>query len=198
MATLLNKEITRETTIKVEDREIQITLTEDQKISMKLKGMKSGTVTIDIGDLYKQLIQKEEVKNEKELSDGMLVSLHDIRHRSNVKGFDYSATSSFKLLLSAYNSAIKKNIPITVGNCFSSDYFYNPLTDLIDYLDKMQILCIEMEAAGLFGVAAEYNANALAILTISDEIRTHKSISAEERQTKLNNMIEIALNMENI
>jgi len=31
MATLLNKEITRETTIKVEDREIQITLTEDQK-----------------------------------------------------------------------------------------------------------------------------------------------------------------------
>ena len=119
-------------------------------------------------------------------------------NRSRLKGFDYSATSSFKLLLSAYNAAIKKNIPITVGNCFSSDYFYNPLTDLIDYLDKMQILCIEMEAAGLFGVAAEYNANALAILTISDEIRTHKSISAEERQTKLNNMIEIALNMENI
>lgn len=98
MATLLNKEITRETTIKVEDREIQITLTENQKISMKLKGMKSGTVTIDIGDLYKQLIQKEEVKNEKELSDGMLVSLHDIRHRSNVKGFDYSVSSKLDSL----------------------------------------------------------------------------------------------------
>ena len=98
MATPLNKEITRETTIKVEDREIQITLTEDQKISMKLKGMKSGTVTIDIVDLYKQLTEKEEVKVEKKVSGNMLVSLHDIRHRSNVKNFDYNTTSKLDSL----------------------------------------------------------------------------------------------------
>lgn len=55
MATVLDKDLTRETTVKVDEREIQITLTENQTISMKLKGMKSGSVEIPIGDLYKQL-----------------------------------------------------------------------------------------------------------------------------------------------
>lgn len=56
MATILDKEITRESIIKYDNREIQVTLTPDQKISMKLKGMKSGVVNIGIEELYKQLI----------------------------------------------------------------------------------------------------------------------------------------------
>lgn len=56
MATILDKEITRESTVKHDNREIQVTLTTDQKISMKLKGMKSGIVNITIEDLYKQLV----------------------------------------------------------------------------------------------------------------------------------------------
>ena len=55
MATILEKDLTRETTIKIGGREIQITLTEDQKISMKLKGMKTGAVDVSIEDLYKDL-----------------------------------------------------------------------------------------------------------------------------------------------
>ena len=55
MATILDKDLTRETTVKVDDREIQITLTEGQTISMKLKGMKSGILEIPIEKLYHQL-----------------------------------------------------------------------------------------------------------------------------------------------
>jgi hypothetical protein len=59
MATILDKDITRESTIKYDNREIQVTLTADQKISMKLKGMKSGIISISIEDLYNQLLAPE-------------------------------------------------------------------------------------------------------------------------------------------
>lgn len=55
MATILDKDLTRESTVKYDDREIQVTLTAGQDISFKLKGMKSGVLTISIEDLYKQL-----------------------------------------------------------------------------------------------------------------------------------------------
>jgi hypothetical protein len=59
MATILDKDITRESTVLFDKREIQVTLTTDQKIVMKLKGMKSGTVSISIEELYNQLANIE-------------------------------------------------------------------------------------------------------------------------------------------
>ena len=55
MATKLEKNLTRESSSKAEDREIMITITADQKVSMKLKGMKSGEVNISIEELWHQL-----------------------------------------------------------------------------------------------------------------------------------------------
>lgn len=55
MATILESDLTRETKVKFDDREIQVTLTADQQIAFKLKGMKTGTLSIGIEDLYKQL-----------------------------------------------------------------------------------------------------------------------------------------------
>ena len=60
-------------------------------------------------------------------------------------------------------------------------------------MDKYGILGVEMEAAGIYGVAAEFGAKALTICTVSDHIRTHEQTTAEERQTTFNDMIEIAL-----
>ena len=50
-----------------------------------------------------------------------------------------------------------------------------------------------MELAGLYGLAAEYGARALGIVTVSDQIRTHEHMSPEERQTSFGAMIELAL-----
>jgi len=121
MATILDKDITRETTIKIDDREIQITLTEDQKIVMKLKGMKSGSLEIPIETLYHQLkgdIPKEVkplsfnhveedddkpmVKNDLSSYKGdskYLISIHDIRHAANVKNFDFNTMVIFDTFL---------------------------------------------------------------------------------------------------
>ena len=60
-------------------------------------------------------------------------------------------------------------------------------------MDRMGVLAIEMEAAGLYGVAAEFGARALTIATVSDHIRTGEETSAEERQTSFDDMILLAL-----
>jgi hypothetical protein len=107
MATILDKDLTRESTVKVADREIQITITADQKITMKLKGMKTGAVEISIEDLYKQLkgdVIDEEPKaksvvidrtKKKQTDDEPMINLHDLRSRLNVAAFDYNTTVKF-------------------------------------------------------------------------------------------------------
>jgi len=52
---------------------------------------------------------------------------------------------------------------------------------------------IEMEASGLYTIAARYGRRALAICTVSDLIRTHEKTSAEERETGFQAMVEVAL-----
>lgn len=117
MATVLDKDLTRETTVIVDDREVVLTLTEDQKVVMKLKGMKSGAVQISIEDLYKQLTGKNEVvveSDEKEdkpkrksKNDEMSLSLYDIRHKSAVRGWDYETTAKFDEFLAELIDDIK-------------------------------------------------------------------------------------------
>ena len=50
-----------------------------------------------------------------------------------------------------------------------------------------------MEAAGLYGVAAQYGAKALAICTVTDHIRRGEKLSGKEREISLNEGIELAL-----
>ena len=64
---------------------------------------------------------------------------------------------------------------------------------MFDVMEKYGILGVEMEAAGIYGVAAEFGAKALTICTVSDHIRTGENLPAEERQTTFNEMITIAL-----
>ena len=105
MATILDKDLTRESTVKITDREIQITITADQKVTMKLKGMKTGAVEISIEDLYKQLkgdiVDEPKLKSvvtdrsQKKHNNDPMISLYDLRSRLNVAAFDYSTTVKF-------------------------------------------------------------------------------------------------------
>ena len=114
-------------------------------------------------------------------------------NRMRLLGLDFAPAADFTLVKNSYEAAKKKNYPAIVGSCFSSDLFYHPMEGLHDRMEKLGILCIEMEAAGLYGICKEYGANPLAILTISYHIRTGESMSAEERQLGLSKMIEVAL-----
>lgn len=114
-------------------------------------------------------------------------------NRTRFDGLDFSAIADFGLLRHAVKAAEKAGKNVHVGNIFSADLFYHPDPSSFDTLEKMGILAVEMEAAGLYGVAAEYNKKALAIVTISDHIRTGEATSAEERQKTFDDMVEIAL-----
>ncbi|KUM54553.1 purine-nucleoside phosphorylase [Rheinheimera sp. EpRS3] len=124
---------------------------------------------------------------------GMGASTDSSVNRNRLAGMDFAAIASFDLLEKAVAAARAKNINVKVGNVFTSDLFYNPDETLFDTLEKYGVLAVEMEAAGLYGVAAEYGINALAIFTVSDHIRTGEALSAELRQTSFNEMVEVAL-----
>jgi purine-nucleoside phosphorylase len=71
--------------------------------------------------------------------------------------------------------------------------FYHPDPGRFEMLGRMGILAVEMEAAGLYGVAAEYGARAMAIMTVSDQVTTGEVTTSDERQTSFGAMMEIAL-----
>ena len=58
----------------------------------------------------------------------------------------------------------------------------------------MGVSGVEMESAALYLNAAKARKNALAILTVSDELYSGRATTAEERQTSFTEMMEIALN----
>ena len=55
------------------------------------------------------------------------------------------------------------------------------------------LIAAEMESFGLFATAKNLGKKAACILTVSDNIITHVETTAEERQSKLVDMIKIAL-----
>ena len=114
-------------------------------------------------------------------------------NRMRFKNHDFAAIADYGLLENAVNSARNKNLSVKVGNLYSCDLFYSPEQDIFDVMEKHGILGVEMEAAGLYGVCAEYGAKGLAICTTSDHIRRGEALSPEDRQSSFNEMIEIAL-----
>lgn len=114
-------------------------------------------------------------------------------NRMRFKGHDFAALADFDLVKNAVDAAANKGVAVRVGNIFSADLFYNPDFSMFDVMEKHGILGVEMEAAGLYGVAAEFGAKAVCIVTVSDHIRTGEETTAEERQNTFSEMIEIAL-----
>ena len=78
------------------------------------------------------------------------------------------------------------------GPIFSLDAFYDESNQAAK-LEKLGVLCMEMEAAALYLNAARAGKNALALLTISDNPVTGEGLSSDERQLSFNQMIELAL-----
>ncbi len=105
---------------------------------------------------------------------------------------NFAPIADYELLSKAVANAKKLNLPARVGNIISVDRFYDEEIDN-EKLRKYGILAVEMEAAALYVLAAQFHVQALALFTVSDHLLTGESSSAEERQTSFNDMIKIAL-----
>jgi len=106
---------------------------------------------------------------------------------------DYSPTASFDLFQKAILFANQHNIPIKAGNVLTSDEFYEDDFDSYKHWADFGVLAVEMETAGIYTIAAKYKVDALSILTISDSLVTGEKISADERETSMSTMIDLAL-----
>lgn len=131
--------------------------------------------------------------NVRDIVIGMGASTDSKVNRMRFKDHDFAAIADFDLVRNAVDAAKAAGIPVRVGNIFSADLFYTPDPQMFDVLEKYGILGVDMEAAGIYGVAAEFGARALAICTVSDHMRSGEALSAADRQTTFNDMIEVAL-----
>lgn len=119
MATKLEKDITRESTVKVKEKEIMVTLTGKQEVSMKLKGMRSGTVNIPIETLYNQLTGNESVtptpkggvktisRTKKETKSNPMMSLYDLRSHNAISTLDLATKAKFDQVIKSLIEEIK-------------------------------------------------------------------------------------------
>ncbi|MFP3593151.1 purine-nucleoside phosphorylase [Chryseobacterium sp. SIMBA_038] len=78
-------------------------------------------------------------------------------------------------------------------NVHSSDIFYRKDQAIPAIATKYNCPAVEMEAFGLYANAKHLGKNAATILTVTDIIPTHENISADQRETALKPMIELAL-----
>lgn len=90
--------------------------------------------------------------------------------------------------------ANKKNVKIIETNIHSSDVFYGIRTPEQLFKETGGSL-VEMESFALFANANKLNKKAACLLTCSDSLVTHEAMSAEDRQTKFVNMINLALDL---
>ena len=114
-------------------------------------------------------------------------------NRSRFGGHDFSAIADYDLLSAHVVAADELGVPVKVGNLFSADLFYTPDVGMFDLMESMGVLGVEMEAAGLFGVCAEFGARGMAICTVSDHVRTGETTTSEEREVSFTAMMEVAL-----
>ena len=124
---------------------------------------------------------------------GLGASTESKVNRTRFMGHDLAAIADFELTRNAVAAASALKVPVKVGNLFSADLFYTPQSELFELLKRYGVVGVEMEAAGLYGVAAEYGARALTICTVSDHILRGEQLSADERQTGFDQMMEVVL-----
>ena len=90
-------------------------------------------------------------------------------------------------------TAKEQSRSIRNGNIHSSDIFYRKDPSLPAIASKYNCQAVEMEAFALFANAKELGCAAATLLTVSDVIPTHEKISADQRETALLPMMELAL-----
>ena len=124
---------------------------------------------------------------------GMGASTDSGVNRMRFGGYDLAALATFDLVRKAVAAAEQQGVRYHVGNLFSGDLFYTPDPDMFEILAKYNVYGIEMEAAGIYPIAAEHDVEALAICTVSDDIPSGAALSSAERQTTFDAMILVAL-----
>ena len=109
------------------------------------------------------------------------------------EGIDYAPTADFGLLRACVEEAERAGVSFHVGPIAAWDSFYSDRPELLKRLGEYGVLAVEMETAALYTLAAKHGVRALTVCTVSDNLITSETTSAEERERTFTAMVEIAL-----
>jgi purine-nucleoside phosphorylase len=175
-----------------------------KEISVMGSGMGIPSISIYATELYKDYGVESiirigscgAVRDDIKLRDiivGMAASTDSNVNRQRFNHCDFAACADFSLLQKVVNTADKLKQKIHVGNIFTADLFYTPQPEMFKVMEQHGILAVEMEAAGIFGVAAELVKKALTLLTVSEHNKTGEQTTAQERESTFKEMMELTL-----
>jgi purine-nucleoside phosphorylase len=112
---------------------------------------------------------------------------------TRIPGIHFSAVASYPLVAAAVAAAGQAD-DVHVAPVVSRDHFYGNSREQIQALADYGTLAVEMEAAGLYGVAAEHDREALAVLTVSDHLLDgSRDMTAEERERNFGRALRLAV-----
>jgi purine-nucleoside phosphorylase len=176
-----------------------------QPVSVQGSGMGQPSMAIYVNELFREYDVQQIVRvgscgaltERLALRDIVLASgacTDSSMNRLRFHGLDYAPVADFGLLRAAYDAATARDdVTAHVGLIYSSDNFYSPRTELVQPLVDHGVLAVEMEASGLYTLAASYGRRALAICTVSDHVVTGAETTAAEREQTFGAMVDIAL-----
>ena len=174
-----------------------------KKVSVQGTGMGQPSLSIYVHELFHDYgVQKairigtagalQQETPLRALVIAMSASTNSGLNTQRFRGTQFAPTADWSLLKNAYDAAVRLGHKPLVGGIASSDVFYDEQEDW-KLWSRYGLLAVEMEAAELYTLAAQFKRQALALLTISDNIVTHAQTTAEERQQSFTAMMETAL-----
>jgi purine-nucleoside phosphorylase len=118
-------------------------------------------------------------------------------NQARLPGLHFSAVASFELAQAAMGAAAGLvDQDVHVGMIMSNDHFYlkNPSPDWLPLLARYGVLGVEMEAAALYGAAAQFGRQALTVLTVSDHLLDPSmNMTAQQRETRFAGALQLAV-----
>lgn len=114
-------------------------------------------------------------------------------NRLQFNGYDLAAVADFKMMRKINEVAEKKQISLKMSHIFSTDLFYNDSPSFIENLKKYHIEGIEMESAGLYGIAMREGIQAVSLLTVSDHLETDMHMKSLDREKNVELITQLAL-----
>ena len=114
-------------------------------------------------------------------------------NRVHFGGHDLAACADFGLMRAVVDTAAAQRIDLRIGGVFSTDCFHGGDPGLVMRLLQHRIHGIEMESAGLYGVAMREGFRAVSVLTVSDHVQRGTHMPAVQREQGLSRMTALVL-----
>ncbi|MDR2453925.1 MAG: DeoD-type purine-nucleoside phosphorylase [Bifidobacteriaceae bacterium] len=114
-------------------------------------------------------------------------------NQARIPSVNFAAMADFALASAAMAAALG-DPAVKAGPVVSEDHFYHKAPGALEALAAYGVLGVEMEAAGLYGAAAEHGRAALAVLTVSDHVaKPGADMTSGQRETLFQRALELAL-----